>query len=475
MKATFHPHRRRRGSVLVIALVLAAAIAIALGSYLQVAKTSLDISHRAYYANAATNLAETGLEQAMWSLNAKDWTGGWAPVTGGVMRTFTSADGIGSYTGNTTGAVVVRVDNHNPAPGSTPTVYAKSLITPYRGAPIEKWLRINCGLGSSPWVGIVAQTMGVSGGAAIFDSYRSKIGGAKVKYMNAIPSGTGINRGANISLVALSTDADSVDGSNSKIYGYISVGAEEKVDAVAFHKNAMLTGDFDADPRTKDLSRITYDASLSIPRVKQPTGGTAIPNITSATTLTSGQYTVNKVDLSGAGSNLTIAPGAKVELYIPTTSTTETVLKVGGNAKIIIPDDAELVIYTPGDVSVTGNNVVNTGSATSFGIPRQFVIYGTRSKTIADRQEIVLGGQGEMYAIVHAPDANITLNGGGSSGHFYGALVGHHAELNGGANVTWDETLADDTTMRVWRVAEWIEYTTATERATIADKFEADD
>jgi Tfp pilus assembly protein PilX len=59
----------RRGSVLITALIFSIVIAIALVSTLQLSTHSLRSAHRTFFADSAGNLAETGLEEAVWSFN----------------------------------------------------------------------------------------------------------------------------------------------------------------------------------------------------------------------------------------------------------------------------------------------------------------------------------------------------------------------------------------------------------------------
>src|SRR5262245_11415810 len=63
-------HRNaRRGSLLIVAMLLSAIIGISLVSYLHLGRTTLTISNRALYNNGAMNLAEQGLEEAMYAVN----------------------------------------------------------------------------------------------------------------------------------------------------------------------------------------------------------------------------------------------------------------------------------------------------------------------------------------------------------------------------------------------------------------------
>jgi len=51
----------QRGSILIVAMIFSAIIAICLTSYLQMARTAMTVSQRAFFANNTMNLTETGL------------------------------------------------------------------------------------------------------------------------------------------------------------------------------------------------------------------------------------------------------------------------------------------------------------------------------------------------------------------------------------------------------------------------------
>lgn len=58
-----------RGSVLITGLIFAIIIGITLAGYLRLTTQSLRLSHRTFFADAANNLCEAGLEEAVWSFN----------------------------------------------------------------------------------------------------------------------------------------------------------------------------------------------------------------------------------------------------------------------------------------------------------------------------------------------------------------------------------------------------------------------
>ena len=52
---------KQRGSLLIVAMLLSAIIALSLTSYMQLSRTALTNSNRSYHQNAAMNLAEQGI------------------------------------------------------------------------------------------------------------------------------------------------------------------------------------------------------------------------------------------------------------------------------------------------------------------------------------------------------------------------------------------------------------------------------
>src|SRR5688572_14952053 len=93
MKPTHSRIHSRRGSVLIVALLFSGAIGISLATYLRLSRTTHVISNRAFYNNAAMNIAEQGLEEAMYSVNKNvaiptySWeTDGWTLASGDAKR-----------------------------------------------------------------------------------------------------------------------------------------------------------------------------------------------------------------------------------------------------------------------------------------------------------------------------------------------------------------------------------------------------
>src|SRR3954471_13385313 len=122
----------QRGSVLIVALLLCAVIGISLGSYIALGKSSMRLSNRSFYNTSAINLAETGVEEAVWCFNqatagvavATAWNG-WTIAGTNAKRTFTDF----SLSGNTTASVRVIAEKYNPTASDQPKVYAEATVT----------------------------------------------------------------------------------------------------------------------------------------------------------------------------------------------------------------------------------------------------------------------------------------------------------------------------------------------------------
>src|SRR5438128_526774 len=60
---------RDRASVLIVAMLVSALIAVALASYLRLNLSSIRMAKRSFNGYAAINLAEAGAEEGVWSFN----------------------------------------------------------------------------------------------------------------------------------------------------------------------------------------------------------------------------------------------------------------------------------------------------------------------------------------------------------------------------------------------------------------------
>lgn len=111
-------------------------------------------------------------------------------------------------------------------------------------------------------------------------------------------------------------------------------------------------------------------------------------------------------------------------------------IKVSGNASIVIAPGVSLQIFADDDIDIGGNGIVN-----STQNPEDLLIFGTDDGEGDDTFKIA--GNGVLAAAVYAPNAIVSLNGGGNSGHVYGAVAAYDASLVGNAHFSYDEALDD--------------------------------
>ena len=76
-----------------------------------------------------------------------------------------------------------------------------------------------------------------------------------------------------------------------------------------------------------------------------------------------------------------------------------------------------------------------------------------------------MGGIGQLYAAIYAPNANLEMKGGGSSGMVLGSMVAKTISMNGGTDFHYDEALGKLGTGNPFGIVKWRELQTATERA----------
>jgi hypothetical protein len=494
MKTSRHPRalRNQRGSVLIVALIFAAAIAISLASYLRLATTASRISYRSHYAGVAMNAAESGLEQAMWSINKQKaadtaaWTG-WDTTSGTTARrTFA----LGTVSGGGVVTVKVLVSDRN-LTTTAPYAIARAIVTPVNGAVVEKWIKISLYQRSYFKNGLVAKDGIVFSGNNVFvDSYNSENG--------AYTPSSIINRYARGSAGSASVAMDSLSVGNADIYGFVSIGTSNYT-GLSVGSQGKVTGDFSAAEGTVDYDRVATNFTANFDPVTAPTDNATYvtinndvtlppltaaasdPNVSTVTDADTGvvttyyNYRTSNVDLKNS-EVLNIRPGYNVVLTVTGS------VSVGGNGSIAVNStkdnstgvklEGTLNLYASGDVTIAGNGVSNTltttptsGTATtSLSQPKNLMIWGTGDST----QTIKVAGNGQLSAVVYAPNAALEAKGGGTTdGGLFGAFVGKTVKMTGNEGFHYDESLANLDSGEPLGIDKWDEFVSTADRSTL--------
>ncbi len=473
---------RRRGSLLIVAMILCAVIGISLVSYMQLGRSSLTVSNRALYNNAAINLAENGLEEAMYAINQlvadasyswPSWTNNGTTSDSATWRSWTGY----AFDQNSTGMVRVYVDNYKGV--VAPKIVARATITlgGATSAPIEKWIEVTTRKTSKFANGLVARnSVTFEGSQANVDSWNSdpdnNPGTAPVVYDST-------TRRDNGSVGSISVGVDAVLVKQADIWGWVSTGGTDPTTTVGTNGSILGSGST-YDPTTwtsssVDPNRVSTDFSASFDAVTAPTKtytdlGGAINN---NTTLPRGgdvadadgyyYYTATKIDLVNDYLHVT---GGKVVIKLTAAAGATAVDVGGGSGEITVTGGGSLALYTDGDINIRGQGLTNgtdtnhngTLSDAEAAQPINFQIWGTRT---SGTQDIKIAGNGVLSGLIYAPQGSVTINGNGSVA---GSVVANNIRMTGNANFHYDESLGNFGGGNPFRVSKWKELTSASQR-----------
>lgn len=439
-----------RGSVLIVAMLFAALLAIALSSYVALNTHSLKMANRSFYATEAVNMAESALEEAVWSFN--QFNGGdtttwddWNTSDGATAtRTFTDF----SLGANATGSVNVYVDHYNPAAGVQPTVVAQASVTlPGGQQAVTKVVAVKLKRRTMFAGGLVAvNSISFNGNNASVDSWISDPDNDPATV--AIPYSAGVRRDKGSIGAASGTSTISVG--NADIWGTAAVGGSSTA-AISVGSNGTI-GPFGTPSGVKKPASLATDFKANLDPVANPTAGTILGSVGSSLGTDGTTTTWRAPNIVG---NLTVHGKATLVL---TAGPGTPAINLTGNNGITLAAGATLVIYTQGDVSIAGNGLLNSSAQTDT-----FQLWGTSGSSIA--QDIRITGNGALKGVVYAPNANITIAG---NGDVMGAVVGKNITLAGNAAFHYDESLANWGTTTPYGVCQWRELILPADRATYA-------
>lgn len=445
----------RRGSILIIAMLLCAIIAISLTSYIKLSLNSMTLANRTFYSNAAMNLAETGIEEAMWAFNQTNagsttaWTStyGWTPSGVTAHATYTGF----SFGANTTGTVKVYVDVYSPSGSTQPTIVSKATITlPNNQGAVDKYVQVKLRRRSLFATGLVAKnSIEFKGNNSTVDSWNSKKNsdGSLRATPIAYSSDSSVKR--DHGSVGTVTITSTVDVQNADIYGTVSVGGAS-LSAISVGSQGRI-GPFGTGANVQNPDYIATDFSADIDVQTAPTTGTTIASVGSTLGTAGTTTTWRAPSISG---DVTIY--GNVTLVLTAAAGTSAISLSGNHDGITLASGAKLTIYTAGDIDITGQGVLNPSTQSI-----DFQIYGTSTSAVA--QNIKIAGNGSLNGVVYAPNAAVEVHG---NGDVMGSIVGQTITLTGNALFHYDESLADEGASNPYKVDQWYELITTSERTT---------
>ncbi len=244
---------------------------------------------------------------------------------------------------------------------------------------------------------------------------------------------------------SIATDGTLISAGNAQVYG----------DAAT--NNGSVTGLANVTGEIRD------DFYRDLPSFRAPTWTifNFFPSsVTTTATLASSaikgvaRYKLSTIALSG-GEVLTITGDPSATTYVEIWVTGD--IRETGNAQILIDKNVIATIYAAGDVEIGGNGITN-GNGTTDARPSHLLIYGIQP-TDGTTPVIKLAGNANIEAAVYAPDAAITINGGGSRGSYSGSVVGKSIRMTGVTRFHYDESLDYAGMILDYKIASWFEDT----------------
>ena len=173
-------------------------------------------------------------------------------------------------------------------------------------------------------------------------------------------------------------------------------------------------------PNTSGTCTANAGITLTIPTVPASPVPTALGAISGNTTVTAppggASYTATSISESGNGALDFVTAGAT---------------------------HGPVVVYVSGNITFAGNGALNNDSLN----PANVLIMCTSTAT-SPRQQITLNGNGNAYFGLYCPNADVTINGGGSGGAIWGAIVGYSIQANGShaVDIHYDKQMSNLTT-----------------------------
>lgn len=403
------PARAERGSALLAALCFAVVLGIALGSYITVCHRTLAMSSRALDSGRSIELAETGMEEALWALNRNDWTG-WTLSGSTASKTLSGFD----FGGGVGGDAVITVASYDGSAGPR-TVTVAGRTTAADGT--QQVRTVTAGAAPAPlFVNAAAGTTGrvrftAAGTSSVIDSYDSSLG----LYTAQSPGFSAI-----LSSGSKSTSA-TVQLTQAQVKGYVATLGT----GPSYGNNARLLGPSTPAGTKIDTSRISTSPYQPIFDIRPVTGtGTVLANppLNSTTTLgTPGASTPDLYYSSGLdlrGTTRIVIDGPVVldvngSFYIGA---------YGGTPAIEITANGSLEVVVSGDIAIYGGGINNLTRA-----PERVAILGTATISAPDMNTTV-----PFFGVIYLPGSDFRVY---SNNAIHGAIVARNLTFSGSAPV----------------------------------------
>jgi hypothetical protein len=447
------------------ALCLAMVFAISLSSYITLCYTSLKMSTRNVMNEHSAELAETGIEQALYSYNNGDWTN-WS-FSGNIYTinmTMTASGLVASSTsptplnmGNgTTSTVAITVDESSS--GIVKVTSTGQVALPDGSTPVSTTMAYDPTQSpthdpSNPSFQPMTAPLYVNAVAALTGNVTFSSGGTVDSYNSNISPGT-YNPATNVGYSAVITSQNVTSSSatvllnNATVNGY-AVGYDPSSPGtsnwLSYANGGKLVGPSTAPATSVDSTRI-----LNSPLPYQPvylenrppwsgnlpaaaTSGSnvlnqtcTLGNPTATATTQPTVYNANQINLSSA--TLTIVGPVGLVVSGPVAITGTGQIQLSGQF-------ASLQIFLEnGDMLIAGNGITNLNPVP---LPKRFSIMSTNNVT---PHAIVFNPPASVpfYGVIYLPFQNVQVQ---TNAVIYGSIVGQSVSFTASPTIHYDVAL----------------------------------
>ncbi|MDB6170589.1 MAG: hypothetical protein JWM88_3453 [Verrucomicrobia bacterium] len=425
------PKAGNDGSALLATLCFAAVLSLSLSSYLAVCYRSLYLSNRDMQVTRSIELAEMGIEEALWALSNGNWTG-WSTAGSTATKTLL---GPGNFENNVTNRIQLTITNYNLPTSSftstsTPaiTMTAMGRVILPDGTTISRTLQ-SLARPAQVFTNAIGATGTLSFASGGFvDSYDSSAGSYSYSATLSAGNSAAVISGSTISL------------QNAQVFGFASTTSNVST-PFQNGSSGKVVGPGTAAGTNIDSTRVSTAGNQPVFDLVVPSGGTTIydPNNGNAVIShsmainTSGVYRLTAMDLGGPDTISINA--ANVVLVV------SDYVKLGGNSKIQVASGASLQLYVETNPSsshrqldIGGNGIINVSQ-----LPQNVSIVGLGTRTTSGLNSQITTDVA-FYGSIYLPNDNIDISDNGFTA--FGALVGKNIGFSGtGPSIHFDKAL----------------------------------
>ncbi len=395
-------HPKERGVVLIIAILVALMMLLLAMPFLTKLSGQYGITEKSYRQLAAFNLAEAGVERAIWELNHGDisyWEGD------DNLRTMTISSFQASG-GTEVGDIVIEAFGPG---GDNPIIQSTGRVPHIGTATVDKTIRVMLEVsgGRSLFDYGVFGDEGVElAGNAQIDSYDSRQG--EYGDDNVGDQGDAGTNASHYSCLFLRNNAD--------INGDAIVGpGADPASVIVTQNNSGITGEKSALDEEKGLP------SIPVPEGLPWRGDYTVGHNDTDMIIENGEYTSFALQ-----SNSKVAITADVTLYISGEFSMES------NTQLEIAEGVTLTIYLGGTFTQHSHSKINNLSQD----PAKLQIYGTENFT----STMTWKSNSSLYGAIYVPDATVHFD---SNADFFGSVVADFVEIDSNSRLHYDLALGN--------------------------------